>query len=105
MMTEMVVEKLDQGRAKIPTMSVAAKTGTAQLTDGHGGYYKNRFFHSFTGFFPSYAPRFVILLYTNDPQGVQYASETLNKTFLSLVHFLIDYYAIPPDRGTGVANL
>lgn len=99
MMTEMVDTKLDNGKAKIPSMSVAAKTGTAQLTDGRGGYYKNRFFHSFVGFFPSYAPRYVILLYTNDPQGVQYASETLDKTFLDLVHFLIDYYAIPPDRG------
>ena len=99
MMTALVDEKLENGKAKIPTMSVAAKTGTAQLTDGRGGYHTDRFFHSFTGFFPSYAPRFIILLYTNDPQGVQYASETLDATFLDLVHFLIDYYAVPPDRG------
>lgn len=92
-------EKLQDGKAKIPTMSVAAKTGTAQLTNGQGGYYTDRFFHSFVGFFPSYNPRFVILLYTNDPQGVQYASETLDTAFLDLVHFLINYYAVPPDRG------
>ena len=99
MMNAVVDEKLDNGKAKIPTMSVAAKTGTAQLTDGRGGYHTDRFFHSFTGFFPSYNPRFIILLYTNDPQGVKYASETLNATFLDLVHFLIDYYQVPPDRG------
>lgn len=99
MMTELVDEKLENGKAKIPTMSVAAKTGTAQLTNGQGGYYTNRFFHSFVGFFPSYNPRFIILLYTNDPQHVEYASETLDSTFLDLVHFLIDYYSIPPDRG------
>ena len=99
MMVEMVDEKLEGGKAIIPTMSVAAKTGTAQLTDGHGGYYTNRFFHSFVGFFPAYNPRFIILLYTNDPQHVEYASETLDSTFLDLVHFLIDYYQIPPDRG------
>lgn len=99
MMTALVDEKLENGKAIIPTMSVAAKTGTAQLTDGRGGYYDDRFFHSFVGFFPSYSPRFIILLYTNDPQGVQYASETLDSTFLDLVHFLIDYYQIPPDRG------
>lgn len=102
MMTALVDQKLENGKAIIPTMSVAAKTGTAQLTDGKGGYYDNRFFHSFVGFFPSYNPRFIILLYTNDPQGVAYASETLDATFLDLVHFLIDYYAVPPDRG--VAN-
>ncbi|MFA6278879.1 MAG: penicillin-binding protein 2 [Candidatus Paceibacterota bacterium] len=99
MMDAVVDEKLEGGRAKIPTMSVAAKTGTAQLTDGHGGYYTDRFFHSFVGFFPSYNPRFIILLYTNDPQGVTYASETLNTTFLDLTHFLIEYYSVPPDRG------
>jgi len=104
MMTALVDEKLDGGKAIIPTMSVAAKTGTAQLTDGHGGYYIDRFFHSFVGFFPSYNPRFIILLYTNDPQGVTYASETLNGTFLDLVHFLIDYYAVPPDRGVATST-
>ena len=99
MMVALVDEKLENGRAKIPTMSVAAKTGTAQLTNSDGGYYADRYFHSFTGFFPAYAPRFIILLYTNDPRGVTYASETLNATFLDLVHFLIEYYAVPPDRG------
>lgn len=104
MMTALVDEKLENGKAKIATMSVAAKTGTAQLTDGHGGYYTNRYFHSFTGFFPSYNPRFIILLYTNDPKGVQYASETLDSTFLDLVHFLINYYAVPPDRGVATST-
>ena len=109
MMTELVDEVLMDGKAKIPTMSVAAKTGTAQLTAPGGGYYTDRFFHSFVGFFPSYNPRFIILLYTNDPKGVQYASETLNATFLDLVRFLTDYYAVPPDRGltaqAGVATI
>lgn len=99
MMTAVVDEKLQNGEAKIPTMSVAAKTGTAQLTNGRGGYHTDRFFHSFVGFFPSYNPRFIILLYTNDPQGVTYAADTLSPTFLDLVHFLIEYYAVPPDRG------
>jgi stage V sporulation protein D (sporulation-specific penicillin-binding protein) len=99
MMVKVVDEKLEKGKTIIPTMSVAAKTGTAQLTDGHGGYFNDRFFHSFVGFFPAYNPRFIVLLYTNDPQGVEFASETLDTTFLDLVHFLIDYYAVPPDRG------
>lgn len=99
MMDALTDQALAGGKAKIPTMSVAAKTGTAQRTDGHGGYTTDRFFHSFVGFFPSYNPRFVILLYTDDPKGVQYASETLDSSFLDLVHYLIDYYNVPPDRG------
>lgn len=99
MMTAVVDEKLQNGNAAIPTMSVAAKTGTAQLTNGQGGYYTDRYFHSFVGFFPSYNPQFIILLYTNDPKNVTYAADTLSPTFLDLVHFLIDYYAVQPDRG------
>lgn len=99
MMVELDDEILMNGKAKIPTMSVAVKTGTAQLTKPGGGYHTDRFFHSFVGFFPAYNPRFIILLYTEDPKGVKYASETLDQTFLDLVHFLINYYAVPPDRG------
>ncbi len=99
MMDETMDEKVSNGAAKIPTMSVAVKTGTAQLTKPGGGYYEDRFFHSFVGFFPSYAPRFIILLYTNDPKGVQYSSETLTTSFMDLTHFLINYYDLRPDRG------
>lgn len=104
MMNAVVDEKLRGGTAKIPTTSVAAKTGTAQLINGRGGYFSDRYFHSFVGFFPSYNPRFIILLYTNDPQNVTYASDTLGATFLDLTHFLIDYYAIPPDRGVATST-
>jgi stage V sporulation protein D (sporulation-specific penicillin-binding protein) len=99
MMGEAFDLKLNDGKEKIPTMSVAVKTGTAQLTNGSGGYYSDRYFHSFVGFFPAYNPRFIVLLYTNDPQHIKYASETLAPAFLDLLHFLIDYYQIPPDRG------
>ena len=98
MLTVVVDTKISNGKEKIPSMTVAAKTGTAQLTMPGGGYYQNKYFHSFFGFFPAYNPRFIILLYTKNPQGVEYASETLTATFFDLVHFLIDYYAVPPDR-------
>lgn len=104
MLTNVADYALGHGADRIPTMTFAAKTGTAQLTDGHGGYYTNRYFHSFVGYFPSFTPRFIILLYTNDPQGVQYASETLTATFMDLTHFLINYYAIPPDRGVATTT-
>jgi cell division protein FtsI/penicillin-binding protein 2 len=99
MMDSLFDNVIDQGHAKIPTMSVAAKTGTAQLPTPTGTYYDDRFVHSEVAFFPSFNPRFIILLYTNDPKNVTYASETLTPELLDLVHFLIDYYAIPPDRG------
>ncbi|MFZ1987833.1 MAG: penicillin-binding protein 2 [Minisyncoccia bacterium] len=102
--TDMLVTVVDtalaKGKMKIPEMSVAAKTGTAQMASPLGGYYADRYFHSFFGYFPASNPRFIILLYTREPQGVQYASETLTDTFMDLVHFLTNYYDVPPDRAT-----
>ena len=98
MLVKVVDVKLDGGKVKIPSMSVAAKTGTAQIAGPGGKYYENLYLHSFFGYFPAYEPRFIILLYTRQPQGVQYASETLTHPFMELTHFLINYYEIPPDR-------
>jgi cell division protein FtsI/penicillin-binding protein 2 len=81
-------------------MSVAAKTGTAQIASPQGGYYENLYFHSFFGYFPAYDPKFIILLYTREPQGVAFASETLTSSFVDLTHFLTNYYSIPPDRAS-----
>ncbi len=98
-MMDAFTETLVGGKEVSRTMSVASKTGTSQLTHPDGGYYTDRFFHSFVGFFPSYNPRFIILLYTNDPKNVSFASETLSPTFFDIVRFLINYYEVPPDRG------
>ncbi len=102
--TNILVTAIDtallSGKAKTPEMSVAAKTGTAQIASPLGGYYPDRYFHSFFGYFPAHDPKFIILLYTREPQNVQYASETLTGSFVDLVHFLTNYYSIPPDRAT-----
>ncbi|MDB5189596.1 MAG: hypothetical protein JWL82_553 [Parcubacteria group bacterium] len=98
MLVKVVDTKLANGTLKIPTMSVAAKTGTAQIAGPGGKYAEGLYFHSFFGYFPAYDPKYVILLYTRQPHGVQYASETLTHPFMDLTHFLINYYTVPPDR-------
>jgi cell division protein FtsI/penicillin-binding protein 2 len=99
MLVKVVDTALKGGKAKNPYYSIAAKTGTAQIADTQGGgYYDDRYLQSFFGYFPAYDPQFLIFLYTVEPKGVQYASETLTDPFMDLVQFLINYYAIPPDR-------
>lgn len=100
MLIKVVDEKLGNGTVKIPEMSVAAKTGTAQIAGPDGKYEPHDYFHSFFGYFPATDPKYVILLYTVKPQGVEYASETLTSPFMDLTHFLINYYDVPPDRAT-----
>ncbi|NQU06645.1 MAG: PASTA domain-containing protein, partial [Calditrichaeota bacterium] len=51
-------------------MTVAGKTGTAQIVNlKAGGYYKNRFITSFCAFFPTNTPRYLIMILVNDPKG------------------------------------
>lgn len=99
MLTRVVDEALAGGDVALPHFTVAAKTGTAQMADPvNGGYAEDEFFHSFFGYFPAYEPRFIVLLYTVEPQGVRYASETLTDPFMDITSFLLNYYQISPDR-------
>lgn len=99
MLTYSTDNVLLSGTLRIPNYSVAVKTGTAQIPNPNGGgYIENEVLHSFFGYFPSYNPKFIILLYTVNPKGVKYGSETLSEPFMNIVNFLINYYSIPPDR-------
>lgn len=99
MLTKVVDTALALGQDKIEHFSVAAKTGTAQIADPvNGGYYSDRFLHSFFGYFPSYDARFIVFLFAVEPKGAPYASQTLAPPWHSLTQFLINYYNVPPDR-------
>jgi len=99
MLVEVVDTALLNGSVKNERYSIAAKTGTAQIAKQDGsGYYDDKYFHSFFGYFPAYNAKFLVFLYVVNPKEVQYASETLTKPFINITKFLINYYAIPPDR-------
>jgi len=81
--------------------SVAAKTGTAQMANLEGGYYEDKYLHSFFGFFPANTKaedRYMILIFTKNPKDVTYSYKTLTEPFYNIMNFLISYYDIKPDR-------
>lgn len=99
MLTVVVDKALRGGKVALPNHTIGAKTGTAQIPDPvNGGYYEDKFLHSFFGYFPAFDPEFLVFMYTVEPQGVQYASETLTEPFMEVAKFLINYYDVPPDR-------
>ncbi len=99
MLTKVVDTALRGGTVALPNHTIGAKTGTAQIPDPvNGGYYEDKYLHSFFGYFPAFDPQFVVFMYTVEPKGVQYASETLTLPFMEVAKFLINYYDVPPDR-------
>ncbi|MDD5032636.1 MAG: penicillin-binding protein 2 [Candidatus Pacebacteria bacterium] len=101
MLVKVVDEALLGGSEKMEHYSIAAKTGTALLirpADEGGGYYEDKYIHTFIGYGPAFNSRFLVFLYVEDPKEVKYASNTLTEPFIKIMKFLLNYYEVPPDR-------
>jgi len=97
MLTVVVDKALLEGTVKQEHYSIAAKTGTAQEVV-NGKYSDTDFMHTFFGYFPSYDPKFIVLLIAKNPRGEEFGSHTLTAPFIEITKFLLNYYEIPPDR-------
>lgn len=85
------------GTAKNPHYTIAAKTGTAYIPDERGKY-SDEMIHSIFGYAPGFDPKFLVFLYIEKPRGVKYASHSLGQPLIDILHFLLNYYGVPPDR-------
>ncbi len=76
---------------------VGGKTGTAQIADPAGGYYKNRYNGTYIGFVGGDKPEYVIIVRVNDPHIAGYAgSGAAQPIFADLAHMLINNFNVPP---------
>ncbi len=99
-MKTMLVSVVDKGfdAGRVAGYDVAGKTGTAQIPAQGGGYLADTYIHDFVGFAPAYAPRFVVLIKIERPQGIRFASRSLSPVFADVAQYLLRYFKIPPTR-------
>lgn len=101
-MLENVVHS-DKGTGKkafIPGYRVAGKTSTAQKASKQGGYAEDEYFASFVGAVPAKAPRVVILVSVDDPQGGHYGNEVAAPTFAVLGARVMEHLGVPREDGS-----
>ncbi|MBZ0264715.1 PASTA domain-containing protein [bacterium] len=89
----LLTEAVDRGtgtRAKIENVSVAGKTGTAQLVNlKKGGYYQDRYVSSFAGFLPADQPELLGVIVLEDPQNQYYGGTVAAPVFNRIMKRLL----------------
>jgi cell division protein FtsI/penicillin-binding protein 2 len=99
-MTEMMVNAVDQGEAKWAKPKgyrIAGKTGTAQIPV-EGRYDADKTIASFIGFAPADDPKFLMLVVVDQPTTSPYGSETAAPMFFRVAKNILMYYNIAPTE-------
>jgi cell division protein FtsI (penicillin-binding protein 3) len=98
----MLVNVVDEGTgtlAHVPGYIVAGKTGTANKPDPQtGGYSTTKYVASFVGIVPATAPRLVILVTVDEPQGAIFGGTVAAPVFEQIASFALQYLGVPPDN-------
>jgi cell division protein FtsI (penicillin-binding protein 3) len=90
--------------AAVPGYLVAGKTGTAAKPDPSGGYSDTNYVASFVGIVPASAPRLVILVSINEPQGQIFGGVVAAPAFRDIARFALQYLDVQPDDPVSLRN-
>src|SRR3989344_55583 len=81
-------------RAAVAGVKVGGKTGTAQVPDPRGGYYKTRHVGTFAGLFPADKPKFVMVVRLDNPKTVNFAESSAAPTFGKIATWMANYFQL-----------
>jgi cell division protein FtsI (penicillin-binding protein 3) len=105
MLLKAATEKGGTGEgATPPGYEVAGKTGTAQKADSLlGGYSEDRYMSGFMGFSPADAPKLVLLVIIDEPQGSSYGGVVAAPIFRAIMEKVLPYLNVIP-KGTMIVK-
>jgi cell division protein FtsI/penicillin-binding protein 2 len=97
-----VVDKGTGGRAKIPGIKVAGKTGTGQKIEPEtGAYSATDFVASFVAYAPAESPKIAVLIALDTPKGELIQGGTLAGPHVKkIIESALQYYGIPVSAST-----
>jgi cell division protein FtsI (penicillin-binding protein 3) len=97
-MLQRVVETGTGQKAKPSGYTAAGKTGTAQKIDHQTRKFsKKEYVSSFVGFSPVSAPKLVIVVMVDTPEGVIYGGSVAAPVFKAVAEQSLAYLQVPPD--------
>ena len=71
-------------RLRNPQLSMAGKTGTAQMADGAAGYSNRKYQSSFAGYFPADNPKYSMIVVVQNPRNGYYGASIAGPVFREL---------------------
>ena len=85
--------------AEIPGYKVAGKTGTAMRVDSRCGCYRG-YTASFIGMAPAEAPKYVVSVVIQNPQGMHFGGEIAAPVFKKVMSFVLQTKQVQPIPST-----
>jgi cell division protein FtsI (penicillin-binding protein 3) len=82
--------------AAIPGWDLAGKTGTASIVV-NGAYSDTKYVASFIGMVPTRAPRLVVAVVVDEPQGSIFGGSVAAPAFQKIVGWAVPYFGISPN--------
>ena len=98
MLESVVSEQGTAPAAAIPGYRVAGKTGTANRVDPTCGCYRG-YTSSFIGFAPADAPRYVVSVVIQNPQGQHFGGVIAGPVFKKVMSFVLESKRVAPTGG------
>lgn len=80
---------------KVPGYRIAAKTGTAQVTDNAGGYKQGVYYTSIVGYAPADDPQYVVIVTMDQPLKYKTSSATAAAFQKAMTQVMKTYHVMP----------
>ena len=86
-----VVETGTGRRARSKIYDMCGKTGTAQMVNSEGGYYKNKYDATFIGFAPKEDAKISMIVTAREPHPSHFGGTVAAPTFKNIAEKTLEY--------------